>query len=147
MAPQEFGEISLGEVYRRVVEDGNRNQEALADIRNNMVSKAENNALLAAQNQRISQIEQSLAQKQADASHEHAELEANSKARNQEMKTLLEKAQVDNKLAVKEQADRLSSLEEGNKNRRGQWLIAISLAGIGVVLSIFQNVISRGLGF
>jgi hypothetical protein len=146
VAEGNFNDVSLGEVYRRLVEDADRNQIALQDIRNNMVSKAENNALLAAQNQRIHTIEANLADKQSEAAHDHAELEANSKARNTEMKTLLEKESVERKAALKEMRDRTQGLEDGNKRRRGEWLLAISVGGIGVVLGLAQQFIGRGMG-
>lgn len=141
-----FNDVSLGEVYRRMVEDAERNQSALQDIRNNMVSKAENNALLAAQNQRIHAIETNLADKQSEAAHDHAELEANSKARNTEVKNLIEKESADRKAALKEIRDRTTGIEDGNKRRRGEWLLAISVGGIGVVLGLAQQFIGRGIG-
>lgn len=141
-----FNDVSLGEVYRRMVEDAERNQVALQDIRNNMVSKAENNALLAAQSQRIHAIESNLADKQSEAAHDHAELEANSKARNIEVKNLLDKEIAERKATIKEMRDRTQQLEDGNKMRKGQWLLAISVGGIGVVLGLFQAFVSRGLG-
>lgn len=146
MADVNFNDVSLGEVYRRMVEDAERNQIALQDIRNNMVSKAENNALLAAQNQRIHAIESNLADKQSEAAHDHAELEANSKARNTEVKTLIEKESAERKAALKEIRDRTTGIEDGNKRRRGEWLLAISVGGIGVVLGLAQQFIGRGIG-
>jgi NACalpha-BTF3-like transcription factor len=142
----EIDDVTLGEVFR-----------AVKEIRVNMVSKDENRAVLDAMNARISSVETNLANRAVDAGHDHAELEAASRARNAEVKQLIAENHKDVKLLIEKDSakheraidalkSRSQTLEDEAAKRKSANITQLSLIGVAMIVSLFGSAISKALG-